>query len=323
MPKVSVIVPVYKVEKYVSRCIESILNQTYTDWELILVDDGSPDSSGVICDKYACKDSRIKVIHKENGGVSSARNVGLDNATGEWVTFVDADDWIARETIHSCSLLFEKSEIIRFSMNHYVGSSQLKASPFSMNYVSKQDYLSQIVARKTILGVCGGIYRLSLFDKQVNYFDGKLVNGEDWVVLTSLVEKANYISFIERPLYVYNKSNDNSCTNRNSIVNYYSAVTALNCINTLVSSSYSWKAKSIAMAKCDICYSFITAVLSSQLTATADQIKAFYRIISLRQRDIILSKVNFKHRIILSFFTTRTGLFIVKLLSIHGTTTEQ
>ncbi len=94
MPKISVIVPVYNTEKYLHRCIDSILAQTYTDFELLLIDDGSADSSGAICDEYAQKDSRVRVFHKANGGVSSARNLGLDNAQGEWITFVDADDWV-------------------------------------------------------------------------------------------------------------------------------------------------------------------------------------------------------------------------------------
>lgn len=85
MPKISVIVPVYKVEKYIDKCIESILSQTFKDFELILVDDGSPDSSGAICDQYAQKDARIRVFHKKNGGVSSARNKGIDNARGEYI----------------------------------------------------------------------------------------------------------------------------------------------------------------------------------------------------------------------------------------------
>lgn len=94
MPKISVIVPVYNAEKYLHRCIDSILAQTFTDFELLLIDDGSKDSSGAICDEYAEQDPRVRVFHKENGGVSSARNVGLDNAKGEWVTFCDSDDWV-------------------------------------------------------------------------------------------------------------------------------------------------------------------------------------------------------------------------------------
>lgn len=93
MPKISVIVPVYNAEKYLHRCVDSILAQTFTDFELLLINDGSKDSSGVICDEYAAKDPRVRVFHKENGGVSSARNLGLDNAKGEWVVFMDSDDF--------------------------------------------------------------------------------------------------------------------------------------------------------------------------------------------------------------------------------------
>lgn len=94
MPLLSVIVPVYKVEPYLDQCVESILNQTHPDLEVILVDDGSPDRSGAMCDDWARRDSRVRVIHKENGGVCSARNAGLDAARGEYIAFVDSDDWL-------------------------------------------------------------------------------------------------------------------------------------------------------------------------------------------------------------------------------------
>ena len=91
---ISVIVPVYMVESYLHRCVDSILSQTFVDFELILVDDGSPDNCGAICDEYAAKDSRIRVIHQKNGGLSAARNAGLDVAREEYYAFVDGDDWI-------------------------------------------------------------------------------------------------------------------------------------------------------------------------------------------------------------------------------------
>ena len=94
MPKISIIVPVYNVEQYLAECIESIKDQSLTDIEIILVDDGSPDNSGAICDDYARKDDRIRVIHKKNGGLSSARNAGLEVAIGEYIGFVDSDDWV-------------------------------------------------------------------------------------------------------------------------------------------------------------------------------------------------------------------------------------
>lgn len=94
MYEISIIVPVYNVEKYIRRCIDSLITQTFKSIEIILIDDGSKDTSGAICDEYALKDERVKVIHKENGGVSSARNVGLDNATGTYIMFCDPDDYV-------------------------------------------------------------------------------------------------------------------------------------------------------------------------------------------------------------------------------------
>lgn len=97
MCEISIIVPVYNVEKYLNKCVDSILNQTFKEFELILVDDGSPDNSGAICDQYAKKDSRVKVIHKENGGLSSARNAGIEVAQGKYLGFIDSDDYIAED----------------------------------------------------------------------------------------------------------------------------------------------------------------------------------------------------------------------------------
>lgn len=111
-PKISVIIPVYNTERYLRRCVDSVLTQTFTDFEVLLIDDGSKDKSGEICDEYVEKDSRIKVFHKENGGVSSARNVGLDNACGEWVVFVDADDKVA-DGYFTIRKDFEDSDVIQ------------------------------------------------------------------------------------------------------------------------------------------------------------------------------------------------------------------
>lgn len=99
MPTISVIVPIYNVEPYLHRCVDSVLEQTFADFELILVDDGSPDNCGAICDEYATKDGRVRVIHKENGGLSSARNAGIEAAAGEFILFVDADDVIHQQSV--------------------------------------------------------------------------------------------------------------------------------------------------------------------------------------------------------------------------------
>lgn len=120
--KVSIIVPVYNVEQWLDECIESIINQTYKNLEIILVDDGSKDNSGVICDKWKLKDDRIIVIHKKNGGLSSSRNAGLDIFTGEYVTFCDSDDYIEKETIESMlnTLKEKKVDIVWCAMNKII-----------------------------------------------------------------------------------------------------------------------------------------------------------------------------------------------------------
>ena len=117
-PKISIIVPVYKVEKYLNRCLDSIVAQTFSDWECILIDDGSPDNSGKICDEYAKKDDRFVVIHQKNSGVSVARNIGLNNACGEWIGFVDSDDWIEKDT-YETALKYareKKADVVEWGM---------------------------------------------------------------------------------------------------------------------------------------------------------------------------------------------------------------
>lgn len=111
-PKISVIVPVYKAEKYLHRCVDSILSQTFTDFEVLLINDGSPDRSGEICDEYAQRDERVRVFHKENGGVSSARNLGLSNATGDYVYFVDSDDYISELCLFTFSKHFDEDFVV-------------------------------------------------------------------------------------------------------------------------------------------------------------------------------------------------------------------
>ena len=131
-PLVTVIVPVYKVEPYLRRCLDSIVNQTYKNLEIILIDDGSPDNCGVICDEYAENDKRIKVIHKENGGVSRARNEGINVARGEYIAFVDSDDYIEPDLVEKSCIAVEKS-----------GSDFLKFGIYEEYYKSNGELLSR------------------------------------------------------------------------------------------------------------------------------------------------------------------------------------
>ena len=127
-PTISVIVPVYNAKKYLHRCIDSILSQTFTDFELLLIDDGSKDKSGAICDEYAVKDNRVRVFHKENGGAADARNVGIANTMGEWLTFIDCDDIIECNYLESISQGFDKEvDMIVGNENVYYNRTVLES----------------------------------------------------------------------------------------------------------------------------------------------------------------------------------------------------
>lgn len=243
MPTVSVIIPVYNVEYYLHKCVDSVLCQSFTDLELILIDDGSVDNSPQICDDYASKDSRVRVFHKKNGGVSSARNHGLDEAKGEWIIFVDADDWLDVDTLKVCCPFTNDYDIIRFSMNCVMKEDGSRNRPFNMVDEPKDDYLAKIVSRKTILGVCGGLYRRTLFEIYNIRFDTDLVCGEDWVVLTALLANANNCKIINLPLYQYNRYNEKSCTTSIKYENWVSTKNALKQIDKLLKDKYEGSSK--------------------------------------------------------------------------------
>ena len=125
--RLSIIIPVYRVEDTLDRCMESVVGQTFTDMEIILVDDGSPDRSGLMCDEWARRDQRVRVLHKVNGGLSSARNAGLDMARGELVTFIDSDEFVGRDTYEQMVPLAHEADIVEFSFCWHYGSAGQKA----------------------------------------------------------------------------------------------------------------------------------------------------------------------------------------------------
>ena len=143
MPKVSIIVPVYKAEAYLHRCVDSILIQTFEDFELILIDDGSPDRSGEICDEYAAKDPRIRVFHKENGGVSSARNLGIENMIGEFVSFIDADDELYPNSINA--LMAEMADDVGSTVGSYQYLVEKQPDAFRLKEETKRVSMEEAI----------------------------------------------------------------------------------------------------------------------------------------------------------------------------------
>lgn len=179
-PKISVIVPVYKAEEYLHRCVDSILAQTFQDFEVLLIDDGSPDRSGEICDEYARKDRRVRVFHKENGGVSSARNMGLDHARGEYICFVDSDDWVELSYLDTIMRKSGNADIMFFAFSWHYEDGCVKTMTYGNKYTEGVDEIEKC------------IFFLRENCTELNFF------GYTWnKVFRSDVIRSNHIKFVE------------------------------------------------------------------------------------------------------------------------------
>ncbi|MDP3444388.1 MAG: glycosyltransferase family 2 protein, partial [Ignavibacteria bacterium] len=207
-PKISVIIPVYNTERYLPKCVESILAQTFNNFELLLIDDGSSDNSGRICDKYAQEDSRIRVFHKTNGGVSSARNLGIDNAKGDYICFVDSDDFVLanylKDLIEHC-LPGEIGIVIqgynRYNLHgkliriHKYPNELLKAGRFYLAFSDYKIFWSG--------GPVAKIFVTNVLNEKRIRFDSNIQLGEDLIFLLEYLKFADYIKLSESVNYQY------------------------------------------------------------------------------------------------------------------------
>ncbi len=210
MPRISVIVPVYKVEQYLPKCIESILEQSLADFELILVDDGSPDGSGAICDRYAQRDSRLRVVHKPNGGVSAARNTALDLAAGQWVTFIDSDDWVAPHYLETLLGLAEGDGGFDLVIGGYTAMSGNKPDrrlAFPDAAIGSERF-ADLFTKHRIYDygyIASKLYRRELVEQHGLRFNTAVSLGEDSFFMLDYLCHASRVRLISVPdLYFYN-----------------------------------------------------------------------------------------------------------------------
>lgn len=206
-PKISVIIPVYNTEKYLDKCIQSILNQTYTNFELLLINDGSKDNSGNICDKYAKEDNRVRVFHKKNEGVSTARNMGLDNAKGEWVCFVDSDDFILENSLFFLKNLVEPNKDIYM----------FKTAILYDDAITKKEYTKKNVEQTNELWKY--IFKKNIIDKNKLKFIN-IKYGEDYNFISKYFLVVKTEQFIDEFVYVYRMDTPNSAMNKPKDINY-------------------------------------------------------------------------------------------------------
>lgn len=237
---VSVIVPVYNVEKYLHRCIDSILAQTFTDFELLLINDGSKDNSGEICDEYAVKDERIRVFHKENGGASAARNYGLDKAAGMYVCFIDADDWVDKDYLEQllpvdgedmvmCSFMYDTKEV--FHISELVRDRQ---------NIGKDLHI--LIDHLAICAPWCKVMRRDIIEQNNIRFDTEVSAGEDMLFICDYFSAGlDKIRTISSPLYHYYIADNESLSHR--IVSFETTEYVLECIKKRIdklSRVYDW-----------------------------------------------------------------------------------
>lgn len=213
--KFSVIVPVYNVEKYLADCLDSILNQTYKDFEVIVVNDGSPDNSQDIIDKYAKKDSRIRAFKKKNGGLSDARNYGVKKAKGEYLVFVDSDDTVNKDLLLNINDSIERNvDIIRYKLVKIENNEKQNEEIDIFKMIRGEEAFERLIKTNYFVTACSSAYRRKFWiDNNFNYAVGKL--HEDFGLTPYIYMKAEYVSTINYDGYNY-YFRDNSITNVNS-----------------------------------------------------------------------------------------------------------
>jgi len=237
MPLISIIVPVFNVEAYVERCIESLILQSYQNIEIIIVDDGSTDNSGKICDKYRESDSRVKVIHKQNGGLADARNTGVDKAKGEYIAFVDSDDWVAADYVNEMYkvLVLNDSDIAvckfqRVSQNRVISH---KSNEVQKVYV-REEAIKQLLYQKISTSVCGKLYKINLWNG-VRFPVGKLY--EDVETIYFIFNNCKKISSTNKIMYFYFFRND-SIVNQKFSISKMDYVENCRCLLENIKSDY-------------------------------------------------------------------------------------
>lgn len=210
MPKFSIIIPVYNVEKYIKKCIDSVINQEYQDFEIILVNDGSKDKSGEICNEYEKIDNRVTVIHEKNSGVSTARNIGINNANGTYIIFLDSDDSLKEEALTKLNNIIEENrniDCILFNMDNRL-----------QNKIYKEDELTQLIIKLIITEKINPpwnkIYKRSIIKEKNILFDNNIQIGEDLLFSITYFSYAKDVYVLNEELYNYTIDNDNSLTRK-------------------------------------------------------------------------------------------------------------
>ena len=321
-PKVTFIVPMYNVEKYIEKCIQSIRNQSISDIELILVNDGSPDQSGMIADNLSAQDSRIQVIHTGNSGVSSARNIGIDVAEGEYIVFVDGDDYLHRDYAkYMLSLAKESSADFAMSSNCVIYREGLEELPFEVTYEFEEwdndrAIYELLYPGQINVGCWNKIFKREFIVTNNLNFSTELYMGEGLDFILRAAQIANKVAVGSEKVYYYRKDNENSATTAINVPKYINALRALDVINKhIVNKSDLYHEAMTAHLYIAKFYAFRAIQVTGKMNNYSRESCCYLR--DLRKELPTLLKMNIKRnikvRIIIFIVSPVLGDFISKL----------
>lgn len=230
-PAVSIVLPAYNVESYIDYCVNSVLAQVFQDFELIIVDDGSSDSTPSIIDSLQTKDIRIKVIHKSNGGVSSARNAGIRIAKGNYITFIDGDDYWAEDFLsYMVNMAISTEADMCMSTVCYLSENEKQTLCERKRVLTAEEGTALLLSPKVFVGCWNKVYNRKVLDEYKIFFDENLFYGEGLNFITTFSQHANKIAVGNRKVYYYRRDNIDSATTSFSIQRIYNGIESLNRI---------------------------------------------------------------------------------------------
>ncbi len=274
-PKISFIIPAYNVANYINSCVESVLSQTYTDIEVIVVNDGSVDNTKEVVDALSAKDDRVFAFHKKNEGVSAARNSGIEVCTGEYVVFVDADDYLAPDYAeYMLSIIEQTGGEFCLSLNCYTQKNEKQVKKDSINVYSPDEATALLLSPRVIVGSWNKIFKKSLLDDYGIRFSPDLFYGEGLRFVTLASQSAKCIGVGHRKVYYYRRNNYMSATSKFNIEKFYNGMKSIDEIgrelrrtDKKVQTMWSWH-------KCQFCMGVVVRIKSEQQVAEYNE---YYR----------------------------------------------
>lgn len=297
-PAISVLIPVYNVEQYLVKCIESVLKQDFQDWEMILVDDGSPDNSGAICDEYAQKDCRIKVVHKDNGGLISARQTGFVNSKGKYLVFLDSDDTLANEAL---SILYNniiqgydvvKGGIVKVNQKDEIISTE--CFRISEGVIEGTENIIKKIFNGDIAPyLCGSIYKRELFAAEIfdKSSEARISFGEDWLTNLLTADNIQKILCIKDVVYNYFVNNESITNSQVVSIEYFNRFNII--LKDLILDKKPYLEQ---LTKLRVCTTYIRNFFIPELKFSFDNYKEVMSLIDKEENFHIILKQNIDNK---------------------------